>query len=385
LINRAVDNPRIEQNAIRKPPMLWRSSLSRPTPFSLDTLRPLLQWLLLIVLAGSAGQLFRYLHVPAALFLGPMLVAIGFGVSGASIRLNKHVFRLGQGSVGLLVAHSMTMGVLLTAMHAWHVMVFATLLTIALSAVVGIGLARWGGIQGSTAAWGTSPGAASAMVAMSEDDGADSRVVATMQYVRVVCVVMVGALVSRVIGADVGGTDAHSASALLQGIDVLSLGLTVLTIVVGVTLGARVPAGALLVPLLLGGALQLSGLLQITMPTWLLAIAYGAIGSYIGLRFDRVTIHYVWRRLPAMIIGALLLILLCAMSAWVIAEMMGKDFLSVYLATSPGGLDAMAIIAIDTHSDVGFVLAMQTLRLFGVIVTGAYIARQVIRVTQRLA
>lgn len=156
-------------------------------------------------------------------------------------------------------------------------------------------------------------------------------------------------------------------------------------IVVGVTLGSKIPAGALLVPLILGGALQLSGVLQIVMPTWLLAIAYGAIGSYIGLRFDRVTISYVWRRLPAMIFGALLLILLCAMSAWVIAEMMGKDFLSVYLATSPGGLDAMAIIAIDTHSDVGFVLAMQTLRLFGVIVTGAYIARQVIRVTQRLA
>ena len=365
--------------------MLWRSSLSRPTSLSLATLPAFAQWLLLILLAGSAGQVFRYFHVPAALFLGPMLVAIGFGVSGASIRLNKHVFRLGQGSVGLLVAHSMTMGVLLTAMQSWHVMLFATLLTVALSAAVGIGLARWGGIQGSTAAWGTSPGAASAMVAMSEDYGADSRVVATMQYVRVVCVVMVGALVSRVIGADAGGTDAHATEALLQGVNLLNLGLTVLTIVVGVTLGARVPAGALLVPLLLGGALQLSGVLHITMPNWLLAIAYGAIGSYIGLRFDRVTIAYVWRRLPAMILGALLLILLCAISAWIIAEMMGKDFLSVYLATSPGGLDAMAIIAIDTHSDVGFVLAMQTLRLFGVIVTGAYIARQVIRVTQRLA
>jgi membrane AbrB-like protein len=343
------------------------------------------QWSLLIVLAGSAGQAFKYLHVPAALFLGPMLVAIGFGVCGANIRLHKHVFRLGQGSVGVLVAHSMTMGVLLTALQSWHVMVFATLLTVALSAVVGIGLARWGGIQSSTAAWGTSPGAASAMVAMSEDYGADSRVVATMQYVRVVCVVMVGALVSRLIGADVGGTDAHSSDALLQGANLLNLGLSLLVIVVGVTLGSKVPAGALLVPLLLGGALQLSGILQIVMPTWLLAIAYGAIGSYIGLRFDRATIRYVWRRLPAMIFGALLLILLCAISAWVIAEMMGKDFLSVYLATSPGGLDAMAIIAIDTHSDVGFVLAMQTLRLFGVIVTGAYIARQVIRVTQRLA
>lgn len=365
--------------------MLWRSSLSRPASFSLETLPSLMQWMLLVTLAGSAGQLLRHFHVPAALFLGPMLVAIGFGVSGASIRLHKNVFRLGQGTVGVLVAHSMTMGVLVAALHSWHVMVFATLITVALSAMVGIGVARWGGIQGSTAAWGTSPGAASAMVAMSEEYGADSRVVATMQYVRVVCVVMVGALVSRLMGADAGGTETHSADALLQGFDWLNLVLSLMVIGFGVSLGARVPAGALLVPLLLGGALQLSGLLHITMPTWLLAIAYGAIGSYIGLRFDRVTISYVWRRLPAMIMGALLLILLCAMSAWVIAEMMGKDFLSVYLATSPGGLDAMAIIAIDTHSDVGFVLAMQTLRLFGVIVTGAYIARQVIRVTERLA
>lgn len=365
--------------------MLWRSSLSRPSSFSLESLHPLLQWSLLILLAGAAGQLFKHFNVPAALFLGPMLVAIGFGVSGASIRMNKHAFRLGQGAVGVLVAHSMTMAVLLTALQSWHVMVFATVLTVALSALVGIGLARWGGIQGSTAAWGTSPGAASAMVSMSEDYGADSRVVATMQYVRVVCVVMVGALVSRVLGVDGGGTDTHSAVVGAQALNLLSLGLTLLVIVVGVTLGAKIPAGALLVPLLLGGALQLSGWLQITMPSWLLAVAYGAIGGYIGLRFDRGTIRYVWRRLPAMIFGSLLLILLCALSAWVIADLMGKDFLSVYLATSPGGLDAMAIIAIDTHSDVGFVLAMQTLRLFGVIVTGAFIAKQVIRVTERMA
>jgi hypothetical protein len=141
----------------------------------------------------------------------------------------------------------------------------------------------------------------------------------------------------------------------------------------------------LLLPLLIGGALQLSGLLQITLPPWLLALAYGAIGCYIGLRFDRATTRYVWQRLPAMICGSLLVIFLCSLSAWLIAELMDKDFLSVYLATSPGGLDAMSIIAVDTHSDVGFVLAMQTLRLFGVIATGGFFARQIIRLTAKIA
>jgi len=39
----------------------------------------------------------------------------------------------------------------------------------------------------------------------------------------------------------------------------------------------------------------------------------------------------------------------------------------------------MAIIAVDTHSDVGLVLAMQTLRLFAVIVSGAFFARLIIK------
>lgn len=357
--------------------------MSRAAGFSLHTLPKPLQWLALILCAGVAGQLLKYWQMPAALFLGPMLVAIGFEVMGANIRVHKNIFRLGQGTVGVLIAHSMTMAVLITALHSWHVMLFATVLTVLLSAAVGLGLVRFGGIAGSTAAWGTSPGAASAMVAMSEDYGADSRVVATMQYVRVVCVVMIGAMVSRIIGVEGGATEAHSADVALKGMNLLNFALSLAVIVFGVLVANKIPAGALMGPLLIGGALQLSGLLQITLPGWMLTLAYASIGAYVGLRFDRPTIAYVWRRLPAMILGSLILIVLCALSAWLIAVMLDKDYLSVYLATSPGGLDAMAIIAIDTHSDVGFVLAMQTLRLVGVVLTGAFLARQIIRLTDK--
>ena len=359
--------------------------MQRTLSLSLPTLSPPVQWLGLILLAGSAGQLLKLINMPAAMFLGPMLVAIGFGVSGATIRMNKRLFQFGQGTVGVLIGHAMSVSVLMTALESWPVMLLATLLTVVLSAAVGLLLVRFADIPSSTAAWGTSPGAASAMVAMSEDYGADSRVVATMQYVRVVCVVVIGALVSHFMGASSSGAQAHSTEVMQQGSSLMDLGLSLAVIVVGVLLGSKLPAGALLMPLILGGALQLSGVLEITIPQWLLPLGYGAIGCYVGLRFDRPTVQYVWRRLPMMILASLVLIVLCALSAGLIAMMMDKDYLSVYLATSPGGLDTMAIIAIDTHADVGFVLAMQTLRLFGVILTGSFLARQIIRLTDKSA
>ncbi|HGA2315523.1 TPA: AbrB family transcriptional regulator [Pseudomonas putida] len=344
--------------------------------------KTLCQWLALLICAGAFGQLLHALAVPAGLFLGPMLVAIVFGVSGARLHLHRQVFRFGQGCVGLLVAHSVTWAVLVSMAQSWHLMLLATFITVVLSALVGLGTVRFGGIPGSTAAWGTAPGAASAMVSMAEDNGADGRVVATMQYVRVVCVVMIGSLVSHLLGATPGAGAVAHAPVALEGPHLLDSLLSLGVVVVGISLGNRLPAGALLAPLLLGGALQLSGLLTIRLPEPLLAVAYGAIGCYIGLRFDRQTVRYVWKRLPTMIAGALALIVLCAACAYLLALAMGTDFLSMYLATSPGGLDAMAIIAVETHADVGLVLAMQTLRLFGVILTGAFCARQIIRLTR---
>jgi membrane AbrB-like protein len=339
-------------------------------------------WLALLTCAGACGQLLHAMAVPAGLFLGPMLVAIAFGVSGARLSMHRQVFRFGQGCVGLLVAHSVTWAVLVCMAHSWHMMLVATFITVALSALVGLGTVRFGGIPGSTAAWGTAPGAASAMVSMAEENGADARVVATMQYVRVVCVVMIGALVSHLLGATPGNGAVASSPAVMQSPNLFDTALSVGVVLIGVLVGSRMPAGALLMPLLLGGALQLGGVLTITLPAPLLAFAYGAIGCYIGLRFDRQTVRYVWKRLPTMIAGAMALIILCAACAWVLAMAMDTDFLSMYLATSPGGLDAMAIIAVETHADVGLVLAMQTLRLFGVILTGAFCARQIIRMTQ---
>ena len=201
-----------------------------------------LQWLALVALAGGAGASLYAFDVPAGRFIGPMLVAILFGVAGARVRIHRQVFRLGQGCVGLLVAHSMTLAVLLAVVQSWPEMLFATVLTVVLSAAVGLAMVRFGGISGSTAAWGTAPGAASAMVAMAEEYGADSRIVATMQYVRVVCVVMAGALVSHWLGASGHAASAAHPAAAFDGQHLWNLVVNLLILVGGVYLGSWVPA-----------------------------------------------------------------------------------------------------------------------------------------------
>jgi uncharacterized membrane protein AbrB (regulator of aidB expression) len=43
--------------------------------------------------------------------------------------------------------------------------------------------------------------------------------------------------------------------------------------------------------------------------------------------------------------------------------MVNSRFMTAYLATSPGGLDTVAIIAAGTRADMSFIMALQTSRL----------------------
>ena len=52
----------------------------------------------------------------------------------------------------------------------------------------------------------------------------------------------------------------------------------------------RVPSGAVLLPLILAAVLQGMGYLTITLPPWLLVLAFAVIGWWGGLRFVRETV-----------------------------------------------------------------------------------------------
>lgn len=325
-------------------------------------------------LAISGG--LNWAAFPAALLLGPMLTAIAFGVGGSELSLPRWMFVGAQAVIGCLVARALTTSILVTLADDWVIMLLIVGTTVLAGGLVGWVLVKFGALPGTTAAWGSSPGAASAMVVMAEEFGADARLVAFMQYLRVVIVVMSASLASRLLlGA--GAVIPSAEEGFSFAAPVVPLLETLAIAAVGALVGRflRIPAGSLLVPMVIGAGMQGGGLVTITLPPWLLGLSYLTLGWYIGLGFTRTVLMYALRALPQLLLSTFLLIGLCAISAWLLTLFIHTDGLTAYLATSPGGLDSVTVIAVGSGADTPFVLAVQTLRLFVVLLTGPQIAK----------
>lgn len=344
----------------------------------MEHLSPKLQWTFLLSASLLLGFILHYFHVPAALLLGPMIVGVAMGLLGTTLRINKRLIILCQAVLGCMIGQSLSPSIIDTLLADWPVVLAVLLMTLAASGLSGFLLVRYSDLPGPTGAWGSSPGGASAMVAMAGDYGADVRLVAFMQYLRVLFVATAAALVARA-GL---GDNAQSATALewfppLDMRFVITLGVMLL----GAFLGQlfRIPSGALLLPALLGATLQSSGTVMLQVPEWLLASAYALIGWTAGLRFTRPIFRLALRTLPQMLASIIGLMLLCGAMAWVLTRLLPIDLMTAYLATSPGGLDTVAIIAAGSRVDMAFVMALQTLRLFTILMTGPALARFISR------
>jgi membrane AbrB-like protein len=228
----------------------------------------------------------------------------------------------------------------------------------------------------TTPIWGLLPGAASTMMIMADSFGADGRLVAFMQYLRVVFVAIAGSVVARFW---CHGSAASAAVIWFPEIQWPALAETLLFIVFCIFVGKKsgIPAGGILVPLVLGTILKDTGVLALELPPWLLAASYALLGWNIGFRFTREILIHAIRALPQITLSVLLLMAFCGGMAVVLVEVAGIDPLTAYLATSPGGVDSAAIIAAASQVDLPFVMSMQTARLLIVLFIGPVLSRRV--------
>ena len=336
------------------------------------------QWCLLLVLSAVLVALLEWARLPAALMLGPMIAGILMESGGGNLRVPAMPMLFAQAVIGCLVARMITSQILKTFTLYWPLFIGIMLAMIVSSLALGWLLTRLRLFPGTTAVWGLLPGAASVMMLMADDFGADGRLVAFMQYLRVVFVALAAAFIARFwVHAS-----AHAAPVVwfppIHGPAFLE---TLIFITISVVLGvkSRIPGGAILVPLFLEAVLKVTGVLTIELPQWFLAASYALIGWSIGLRFTREILLHATRTLPQTIVSVILLMAFCASLAWVLVKTVGVDPLTAYLATSPGGVDSAAIIAASTKVDMSFVMSMQVARLLIILSIGPAISRWIAR------
>ena len=345
------------------PRFAWLSNMPRPA-----------RWGILITLSAFFAALLTWARLPAALMLGPMIAAILVEIGHAEIRVPRIPFNIAQGVIGCMVANVLTPEILHSFLRQWPVFLTVVLIIIAFTCVLGWIISKLGILPGTTAIWGLLPGAASVMMLMAEAHGADSRLVAFMQYLRVVMVAIVASLIARFW---VHATATAAPIIWFPELHDLAFLETLALIAGGVTLGhfSKLPAGMLLVPMFLGTALHASGRIDIELPKWLLAASYLCLGWSTGLRFSWDVLVHAVRALPQIILSILVVILFCGGLSLVLVRLLDIAPLTAYLATSPGGADGVAIIAAATPVDVGFVMALQIARFMLVLIIGPVLSR----------
>jgi len=332
------------------------------------------RWAILVGLSLILTVALELARMPAALLLAPMIAGIVLSGLEADLKVPQLAFTLASSVVGCLMARSLPASIFVELVKDWPIYALGIGSVIAVAAGLGILLTKLRVFPGTTAIWGSAPGAATAMVLMADAFGADARLVAFMAYLRVALVALVASLVARF--ATTGGA-APPPPDWFAPIAPLPFLLTLALVACGYLVARfmRVPAGSMMVPMVLGVLLHDLAGASLELPPLLLACCYAIVGWAIGLRFTRPILAHAARALPAAMASMISLIAICGLFAMALVWFAGVDPLTAYLATSPGGADSVAIIAANTPVDVPFVMAMQAGRFIVVLLTGPALAR----------
>ena len=331
-------------------------------------------WASLVGLTAMLVVGLRLTHVPAALMLGPMIAGIVVALYKPGAVLPRGTTVVAQAVLGCLIAHALSPHLLAELAPRWPVLLGMNLLM--MLGILGIGFvmtrAQW--LPGTAGIWGMSPGGASAMVMLSEAYGGDKRLVAVMQYLRLLCAAVVVIVVGSLFGAPPHGTaplplPGGPGIAWFPTSDPVALLVTLFLAGGGVALALvlRKPTLVLFVPVFAGIAVQVAGAPAPEVPPWLSALAFGVIGWHIGLSFTRASLLHTARMIPRILAGIAAILLLCAVLAWGLAAATGASFLTAYMALNPGGSDAVMVMAASISVDLPLILAMQITRLIMVI------------------
>jgi uncharacterized protein len=342
----------------------------------MPTNRTLRSWTLVVVFSGIASLVLTLLHLPSPVLFGALLGGMVQALtSSAPAEMPPWLFRLGQAIIGVTIGALVDVDTLDRLRTDWASVLAVTVGTLVISLAAGRLLSIRRDVSPATGAFSLIAGGASGVVAMAHDLGADDRVVTIVQYLRVLLVLLTVPVLASVFFHPATGLGRLAVAETRWLPDLVFVGVAVGAGMLAsrfVSAPAMVLLGAMAVAVLVSA----SGVLgTVTVPAPVANVGYALVGIRVGLRFTRQSLRSIARLLPVTVLLIVLVVLACAGMGAALAAITGVDQLTAYLATTPGGLFAVLAIAADSGADVTYVLAVQVIRLFVVLMVTPLIGR----------
>lgn len=350
----------------------------------MEKCRGLAKWIVLAVVSVAVTIPLTALGVPSAGLFAALVVGIVLALANlAPAAVPRKVGIAAQGVLGVYIGTMVSRDAVGALGPHWLLVLGMAVATLLISTVSGALLGLRRDVSPLTGSLAMVAGGASGLVAIARELGADDRVVAVVQYLRVALVTAsMPIVVTLIYGAERthhAARDSQTSStpwyfSVLVLIGLVLVGATAVKLI-------RLPGAGLLGPLALTVALQLSAVpIELSVPAVLVQAGYLVIGWQAGVAFTRDSLRAVGRTLPAALALIVVLTVATAGLGALLAHVAGLTPLEGYLATSPGGVYAVLATAVETGSNVTFVIAAQVVRILLMLFAAPLVAKAIVRV-----
>ncbi len=323
--------------------------------------------------AWAAAQLCLWWNTPLPWMLGPLIATSLASMGGAPTASWGMARNAAQWTIGAALGLYFTPSVTALVASMWWAIVLGIAFALLLGWLFGAWLyrvhaPRMPGVPAqelrATCYFAGAIGAASEMTLLSERENARTELVASSHSLRLVIVTVVIPFALQWSGLH--GIGAWGAARVVH---MPGLALLVLCTGLGAWLMLRLKRanpwflGALLASM----GLAMSGLELSAVPQPMMNAAQLLIGVSLGVRFKRDFLRTAPAWLGTVAAGSLVLMALCAAFAAAMAWATQLPWVTMVLATAPGGIAEMAITAKVLQLGVPVVTALQVCRLMAVL------------------
>jgi membrane AbrB-like protein len=338
----------------------------------LTNLRQRLPGILKALAVGvPAGYLFDRLGAPVPWMIGPMIAVATLNLIGVRMHSPPFARQAGQVILGSAVSLYFTPTVVTALAGNLPAIVAATVSVFLVATMGALTLSRASGVDGKSTFFASVPGGAMAMAVLADRYGAQIAPVAVAHSLRVSIVVILIPLALTFGGFPLERSSYRPAVPL--NFLILAPWLAVGCVLGEVSERLRLNNGHLLTPIFVGATLTLSGFQLSAVPHWMTSFAQLMFGLVLGARYERAFFARYKLFIPFALLNSFFILIASVVAGAALSWIFGLPLATMIIATSPGGLAEMTILAQALQISVPLVIAFHLFRVVVVNMATQYI------------